>query len=181
MADQQAQPTRQLVLQKIYIKDFSFESPKAPDVFRQTAAANTQLNLRTGRNALPDNNVEVTLTLTVESKANDETIFLIELVQAGVFMIDGYNEEEQAALEGSFCPATLYPFAREAIADMATKGGFPPLLLQPINFDALYMQAKQERAAQAGATTVTTDAANAAADVTPQTPPAEPQGSGGTH
>jgi len=149
MADEQAQPARQLVLQKIYIKDLSFESPKAPDVFRQNAPAQTQLNIRTGNSTVDDQHVEVTLTLTVESKDQSETLFLVELVQAGVFMVQGYNDEERSMLLGSFCPGTLYPFAREAIADIASKGGFPQLLLQPINFDAVYAQAMQQRQAAA--------------------------------
>jgi len=159
MADEQAQPSRQLLLQKIYIKDLSFESPKAPEVFRQNSPAQTQLNIRTGNNAVDDQHVEVTLTLTVESKDKDETLFLVELVQAGVFLLHGYSDEERSMLLGSFCPGTLYPFAREAIADIATKGGFPQLLLQPINFDALYAQAMQQREAQASMPVSTAPAA----------------------
>ncbi|NIW25504.1 MAG: protein-export chaperone SecB, partial [Gammaproteobacteria bacterium] len=93
---------------------------------------------------------EVTLTLTVEAKGEDNTLFLIELVQAGVFLIQGYTDEEQQMLTGSYCPGSLYPFAREAIADIVARGGFPQLLLQPINFDALYAQAMRERASGNG-------------------------------
>lgn len=153
MADEQAQAAgeKQLLLQKIYIKDLSFESPKAPEVFTTDVAPETQLNMRTSNQDLGNDNIEVTLTLTVESKNNDQTLFLIEIAQSGVFMLQGYTPDERAMLIGSFCPSTLYPFAREAIADIATKGGFPPLLLQPINFDALYAQAMQERAQQGAA------------------------------
>jgi preprotein translocase subunit SecB len=163
MADQPAQtttpPTRQLVLQKIYIKDLSFESPKSPEIFRTNVTPQTQLNLRTSNRDLGDGNVEVTLTLTIESKDKDATIFLIEIAQAGVFMIEGYSAQERTMLLGSFCPGTLYPFAREAISDVVAKGGFPQLLLQPINFDALYAQASKSAADQAVAAAV------------PQTPP----------
>ena len=153
MADEPAQATneRQLLLQKIYIKDMSFESPKTPEVFTSNAQANTQLNIGSANRQLNDDNVEVSLTLTIESKDNDQTLFLIEIVQAGVFLMKGYNEQERAQLIGSFCPGTLYPFAREAVAEIAAKGGFPQLLLQPINFDALYAQAVQQRQAQAAA------------------------------
>jgi preprotein translocase subunit SecB len=153
MADEQAQAAgeKQLLLQKIYIKDLSFESPKAPEVFTTDVAPETQLNMRTSNQDLGNDNIEVTLTLTVESKNNDQTLFLIEIAQSGVFMLQGYTPDERAMLIGSFCPSTLYPFAREAISDVATKGGFPPLLLQPINFDALYAQAMQERAQQGAA------------------------------
>lgn len=153
MADQPQQtttpPQKQLVLQKIYIKDLSYESPKAPEVFRTNATPQTQLNIRSSNLDLGSGNVEVTLTMTIESKDKDSTIFLIEIAQAGVFMIDGYSPQERAVLLGSFCPATLYPFAREAISDVVVKGGFPSLLLQPINFDALYAQASKSAAEQA--------------------------------
>jgi preprotein translocase subunit SecB len=151
--DQQPQAgnDRQLLLQKIYIKDMSFESPKAPEVFTLQRKANTQLNIGSGKRQIDGNHYEVTLTLTIESKDGDQTLFLIEIVQAGVFTISGYTDQERAALIGSFCPGTLYPFAREAVAEIASKGGFPQLLLQPINFDALYAQALQQRQADAGA------------------------------
>lgn len=143
-------PEKQLLLQKIYIKDLSFESPKAPDVFATNAAPQTQLNIRSGAREVAPDTQEVTLTLTVEAKGEDNTLFLIELVQAGVFLIKGYNDDEQQMLTGSYCPGSLYPFAREAIADIVTRGGFPQLLLQPINFDALYAQAMRERASGNG-------------------------------
>lgn len=149
MADQQDQttPTRQLLLQKIYLKDLSFESPKAPEVFTSNASAQTQLNIRSSNRDVGNNHVEVTLTLTIESKDKEETLFLVEIAQAGIFLVEGYSQQERAALLGSFCPGTLYPFAREAISDIVTKGGFPQLLLQPINFDALYAQALKSREA----------------------------------
>lgn len=138
-------PSKQLLLQKIYIKDLSFESPRAPEIFQGSVAPQTQLNIRSSAKLVGTDTQEVTLTLTVEARDNDKTLFLVELEQAGVFLIQGYTEEEQQMLVGSYCPGTLYPFAREAISDMVTRGGFPQLLLQPINFDALYAQAVQER------------------------------------
>jgi len=150
MADEQP-PTaaaKQLLLQKIYVKDLSFESPKAPSVFTTNAQPQTQISIRTGSQTIAQNTVEVTLTLTVEAKEQEATIFLIEIAQAGIFYVEGYNAEEQGVLIGSFCPNTLYPFAREAIADVISRGGFPQFLLQPINFDGLYAQAVRERAAR---------------------------------
>jgi preprotein translocase subunit SecB len=141
------------MLQKIYVKDLSFESPKAPQIFTTTVSPQTQLNIRSSAQDLGNNNHEITLTLTVEAKDKDTTLFLIEIAQAGIFLVQGYSAEEHSVLLGSFCPNTLYPFAREAIADVVGKGGFPQLLLQPINFDALYMQAMQERAGRNGGTT----------------------------
>ena len=147
MAEQdQAQGlSKQLVLQKIYIKDFSFESPRAPDVFATSVTPQTQLNIRSGAKEVSGGAHEVTLTLTVEAKDEEKTLFLIELEQAGVFLIQGYTPDEHQMLVGSYCPGTLYPFAREAISDIVSRGGFPQLLLQPINFDALYAQAVRER------------------------------------
>jgi preprotein translocase subunit SecB len=151
MADEQTNPEaqKQLVLQKIYVKDLSFESPKAPAVFTTNVSPQTQINIRTGTQEIAPNTQEVTLTLTLEAKDKDATLFLVEVAQSGIFFMQGYTAEERSALVGSFCPATLYPYAREAISDVVTKGGFPQLLLQPINFDALYAQALQERSARA--------------------------------
>lgn len=147
MADEtQTTPTKQLLLQKIYIKDLSFESPRSPDVFSKDAAPQTQLNIRSNAREIAADTQEVTLTLTIEAKDQDNTLFLVELVQAGVFLIRGYTDDERHMLTGSYCPGSLYPFAREAIADIVTRGGFPQLLLQPINFDALYAQALRDRA-----------------------------------
>jgi preprotein translocase subunit SecB len=149
MSDQQS---KQLILQKIYLKDLSFESPKAPAIFNTQVTPQTQLNMRSSAREVAANTQEVTLTLTVEAKDNDSTLFLVEVAQAGIFTLQGYSDQERSMLIGSYCPATLYPYAREAISDIVVKGGFPQLLLQPINFDALYMQAMQQRQqGQAGA------------------------------
>jgi len=149
MADEPAQANKQLLLQKIYVKDLSFESPRAPEVFTTNPQATTQLNIGSKNNKLDGDHYEVTLTLTIESKAGDDTMFLIEIAQAGIFTLSGYTDEERQVLLGTFCPGTLYPFAREAVAELASKGGFPQLLLQPINFDAVYAQAIQHRQAAA--------------------------------
>jgi preprotein translocase subunit SecB len=152
MADEQPKTAtaKTLVLQKIYVKDLSFESPKAPSVFTTNVSPTTQLNIRTSAQQVAPNTQEVTLTLTVEAKEQDATVFLIEIAQAGIFSIEGYTAEEHSMLVGSFCPNTLYPFAREAIADIVLRGGFPQLLLQPINFDALYARAMREAVGRNG-------------------------------
>lgn len=155
--DTNAQSGTQLLLQKIYVKDLSFESPKAPEVFTTNASPQTQLNLRYANRDLGQDNVEVTLTITVEAKDNDTTLFLVELTQAGIFLVRGYAPDQRATILGSFCPNTLYPFAREAIADLIQKGGFPQLLLQPINFDALYAQALKDRANQPATASATAE------------------------
>lgn len=135
---------KQLLMQKIYVKDLSFESPATPDSFTTTEQSpETQLNLKSAARTVGEDLQEVVLTITVETKVEDRVLFLVELQQAGLFLIKGYSDEERKMLVGSFCPATLYPYAREAISDAVTRGGFPQLLLQPINFDALYAQARQ--------------------------------------
>lgn len=139
---------KRISIVKIYLKDFSFESPQSPDVFKSGEwSPKTDLNLRSSHVALENNHHEVVLTITVEAKEDDKTLFLCELHQAGLFEIAGYNDEEKATIVGSFCPTNLFPYARETIAGIIRSGGFPEFLLQPINFDALYMQGKQQAAA----------------------------------
>lgn len=142
--ENQPTPHKQLLLQKIYIKDFSFESPRAPEIFGTNVSPKTQISIKSTAKELTPDTQEVILTLTLEAKDQDKTLFMVEIEQAGLFRMQGYSEEEQRMLIGSYCPGTLYPFAREAIADVITRGGFPQLLLQPINFDGLYAQAMQD-------------------------------------
>ena len=147
MAEEQAAEKR-LSIGKIYLKDFSFESPQAPDVFRQSDwKPQTDLNLRSSHTAFDTDQHEIVLTITVEAKTDDKTFFLVELQQAGLFEIAGYEGDELGAIIGSFCPNILFPYARETIASLIQKGGFPEFVLQPINFDALYLQSKQQQAA----------------------------------
>ncbi len=137
------------VLQQIYVKDLSFEGPNSPQIFsEQNIEPETELNIRNGHKQLDNNNnFEVVLHISVHAKLGDRTIFLAELDQAGIFLINGFSAEQTAMLLGTQCPATLFPYAREAIATLVGKGGFPPLVLQPINFETLYAQA-QARAQQ---------------------------------
>jgi preprotein translocase subunit SecB len=142
-----APQSRQLLLQKIYVKDLSFESPRAPAVFSSAPKPQTELSIKSSAKEIAPDTQEVTLTLTLQAREDDQTLFLVEIQQAGIFVIRGYSPEDRGVLIGSFCPSTLYPYAREAVSDLITRGGFPQLLLQPINFDALYAQAAQEKAA----------------------------------
>ncbi|MDH5454632.1 MAG: protein-export chaperone SecB [Gammaproteobacteria bacterium] len=148
MAEQEKAAEKVLAISKIYVKDMSFESPQAPAVFKGAEwKPQTNLNLRSSHKLVEDNIHEVVLTITVEAKEKDTTLFLVEVHQAGLFEIAGYGGEELAAITGSFCPNILFPYAREAVAGTIQKGGFPEFVLQPINFDALYMQSKQQAAA----------------------------------
>lgn len=152
MTDTQAtDDDKRISISKIYLKDLSFESPHSPGVFRGEWKPKTNLNLRSTHSAVEGDVHEVVLTITVEAKEEDKTLFLVELSQAGVFEIAGYGKDEFNAIVGSFCPNVLFPYAREAIAAAVQKGGFPEFLLQPINFDALYAQSRQQAAAQAEA------------------------------
>jgi preprotein translocase subunit SecB len=152
MAEQEQAAEKQLAISKIYVKDFSFESPQAPEVFtRGEWKPQTNLNLRSAHTALDGNAHEVVLTITVEAKDEDKTLFLVELHQAGIFEVSGYGADELEAIVGSFCPNILFPYARESIASIIQKGGFPEFVLQPINFDALFLQAKQQQQAQGAA------------------------------
>jgi len=151
--DATAKPEHRITISKIYVKDMSFESPQAPQVFRGGQwQPQTDLNLRSSHSAIEGDMHEVVLTITIEAKNDDKTLFLCELAQAGLFEIGGYRKEDLDAIVGSFCPNILFPYAREAIASAIQKGGFPEFVLQPINFDALYVQSRQQAAAQQAGT-----------------------------
>lgn len=144
----QGDSEKRLAIMKIYLKDFSFESPLAPQVFKESDwAPQTSLNMRSAHTAVDDKHHEVVLTISVEAKDSEKkkTLFLVELHQAGLFEIGGFSREEFGALIGSLCPNILFPYARESIAGIIQKGGFPEFVLQPINFDALYMQSLQQQ------------------------------------
>lgn len=149
MAEEQAAAAsaeKQILIQKLYMKDASFEAPNTPAIYSKEWSPSINLNIQT-RNALVTEDLhEVVLIVTAEAKLDDETAFIVEIHQAGVFVIKGFSEEENRQIIGAYCPNLLFPFAREAVTDLVGKGGFPGLLLQPINFDALYLQQMQEMA-----------------------------------
>ena len=136
MADEE----QKFEIQKIFIKDASFESPSSPEIFREKWQPKTDVHLAAQNVKISDELYEVTLDVTVTSSQNERTAFLVEIKQSGVFLIKNFPQDQLGHLIGSYCPSTLFPFAREAISDVVTKGGFPPLLLSPVNFDALYQQ-----------------------------------------
>ena len=135
-----ADSAQKFEIQKIFLKDASFESPNSPEIFREKWQPKTDIHLTAQNSKLTDELYEVTLNVEVTSTQNDKTAFLVELKQSGVFLIKDFPKEQRDHLLGSYCPHTLFPFAREAVADLIGKGGFPPLLLSPVNFDALYSQ-----------------------------------------
>lgn len=131
-------------IQKIYIKDLSLEAPNAPAVFKKQWTPEVSMQLSNAAVALGGDEHEITLSLTVTAKLGETTAYLVEVQQAGIFSIKGFDQQAQSAIVGSHCPSVLFPFAREAVSDIVTKSGFPQLLLVPINFDALYQQQLQQ-------------------------------------
>ena len=132
--------SKQFAIQKLYIKDISFESPSSPMIFTEKWEPSVDLNLTTSAEVAPQNLSEVSITVTVTVKNNDKVAYLVEATQVGIFGINGFSKEEIGPLLGSFCPSVLFPYLREVISSLVSKGGFPPLLLTPVNFDALYAQ-----------------------------------------
>jgi len=148
MAENQQQGERQFVVHRIYTKDVSYESPNAPDIFRLEWSPQHELNLNTKVDKVGDDTFEVILSVTVTAKIADKTAFIVEVHLAGLFGISGYPAPEIGHLVGAYCPNLLFPYAREAVSDLVTKGSFPQLVLQPVNFDALFAQHQQQLAEQ---------------------------------
>lgn len=149
MAEDTQQPERQFSIQKLYVKDVSFETPNSPDIFRYKWEPKVEFNLSSSAQQLQDGLFEVSLTVTLTAKLDEKTAYLVEVCQAGIFSLLGFGEGEMGPLLGSYCPNVLFPYAREAVSDLVNKGGFPPMLLAPVNFDALYMQHVQQMQEQA--------------------------------
>jgi preprotein translocase subunit SecB len=145
-ANGQAPAQPQLSVQKLYIKDSSFEAPAAPHIFQEQGQPQIQLQLGQQVNALAPEVFEVVLSVTVTCKLGEKTAYLCEVQQAGIFGVAGFDDANRDAVLGSYCPNVLFPYARQAISDMVQGGGFPPFFLQPINFDALYAEALSRRA-----------------------------------
>lgn len=133
------QEGKQLAVQRIYIKDCSFESPRAPAVFSSPIEPDVKVNMRSDFNDLGDDTYEVVLTITLDAQSENRSIFLVEVHQAGIFIIRGFSDQERQALLGSYCPNLLFAYARQAVSDLVQKGGMPIILLQPVNFDAIYL------------------------------------------
>jgi preprotein translocase subunit SecB len=135
-------------VEKIYVKDVSFEAPGAPQVFTEQGQPNLEMNLNQRVQRVADNLFEVELGVTLSCKLAEKTIYLVEVRQAGLFGLGGFDDQTLDGMLGVHCPNILYPYARQAVSDLITAGGFPPFLLQPINFEALYAEGIRQRAAQ---------------------------------
>ena len=134
-------------IEKLYVKDLSLEVPNAPQIYLEREAPQVEIQLGTSGNGLGDGVYEVVLTVTVTAKLEEKTVFLVEVGQAGIFRIMNVPNEQIEPLIAVACPNILLPFAREAVSDAVTRAGFSPIVLQPVNFEAMYMQRLQEQAA----------------------------------
>lgn len=141
MSDEQQADQRQVAIQKIYVQDSSLEVPNAPEIYTKDWKPNVDVKLNTGVRNLSDDTHCVVITVTVTAELEGQTAYLAEVQQAGIFLVRGFDSnEEKSAILGAYCPNLLFPFARETIADLVAKAGFPHFLLQPVNFEALYQQ-----------------------------------------
>jgi preprotein translocase subunit SecB len=160
VASQPEQAQQQFMMQRIYAKDLSFESPSSPDVFKKQWQPKTNVELNTKSDKVDDQgNFEVVLTITITSKIDEETAYLVEVQQAGIFFITGFEGEDLRRILGTAAPNILFPYARENIDSVCVKGGFPPVMLAPVNFEALYQQALTQAQAQGQAAEGGTDTA----------------------
>ena len=141
----QTAPGGRFVIQKIYVKDVSFETPHSPQIFMEKWEPEVSLQINNNAAVLSEGVHEVTLAVTVTAKLADKVAYLIEVQQAGIFNATGFGAGDMGAILGSYCPNILFPFVREVISDVVTKGGFPQLVLAPVNFDALYAQHVQQQ------------------------------------
>lgn len=141
-------------IEKIYVKDLSLEIPNAPQVFTQREAPQLSVELSNATSQLDDGIFHVVITVTVTSKVEEKTVFLVEVAQAGIFQVRNIPQENLEMILAVTCPNILFPYARETVSDVVTRAGFPPVLLNPINFEALYAQQRQKsQVAEEGAAT----------------------------
>ena len=135
-------------IEKIYVKDLSLEIPNAPQIFIQRESPQVSIELGNNVSMLEEGVFEVVITVTVTSKIEDKTVFLVEVAQAGIFQVRNVPAESLEMIAGVTCPNILFPYARQTVSDIVTRAGFPPVLLNPINFEALYAQQKQQQQVQ---------------------------------
>ena len=146
----QAQQTQnvEFMIQNIFVKDLSFESPNVPAIFTKPWKGDANVAINTASQPLDETHYEVTLSVTVTAKSNNETAYVAEVKQCGIFSITNISKEQLGPLLGSYCPSILFPYARENISSLISRGGFPELQLTPVNFDLLYAQSIQQAAQQ---------------------------------
>ncbi len=132
-------------IEKLYVKDLSLEVPNAPFIFMEQEAPNIEVQIQNNGNAVGEGMFEVVLTVTVTAKNGDKGYFLVEAAQAGIFRIEGVPEESIEPIMAIACPNILFPYARETVSDAVNRAGFPPVILAPVNFEAIYQQRQAEQ------------------------------------
>jgi len=141
-AAEQAAEGQQFGVQKTFVKDVSFETPMGVKVFTQQFQPEVKLDVNTSGNSIAENVHEVVLTVTATAKVEEETAYVVEVQQAAIFSVSGFPDDQLKQILGAVCPNFLFPYAREAVDSMVVRGGFPPLNLAPVDFDALYRNAQ---------------------------------------
>ncbi|MDS4012822.1 MAG: protein-export chaperone SecB [Candidatus Accumulibacter sp.] len=136
-------------IEKIYVKDLSVEVPNAPQIYLEREAPKIGIQLQSNAQGIGEGLFEVTLTTTVTSKIEEKTVFLVEVGQAGIFRVQNVPDENMEPLLAIACPNILFPYAREVVSDAVTRAGFAPVMLQPVNFEALYVARLQQQAGEA--------------------------------
>ncbi|MET0216416.1 MAG: protein-export chaperone SecB [Burkholderiales bacterium] len=136
-------------IEKLYVKDLSLEIPNAPEIFLEREAPQVDVQLQTQGKGVQDGVFEVVLTVTVTAKLKDKTVFLVEVAQGGIFQIRNVPQDDMEPILGIACPNILFPYAREVVSDAVSRAGFPPVVLNPMNFEAMYQQRKQQKATEA--------------------------------
>ena len=159
---EQETPNPVFSIEKIYVKDLSVEVPNAPQIYLDRETPNINIQLQTKAQGVGEGLFEVALTVTVTSKIAEKTVFLVEVGQAGIFRVQNVPSENMDPLLSIACPNILYPYAREVVSDAVTRAGFAPVMLQPVNFEALYMSRLQQQQEEAAAKAVSTDEPGAA-------------------
>ncbi|MCK6405870.1 MAG: protein-export chaperone SecB [Rhodocyclaceae bacterium] len=149
MSEQQQAPS--FSIEKLYLKDLSVEVPNAPEIFLEQDAPQVEIQLQTNGQNLGSGAYEVVLTVTVTARIGEKTVFLVEVGQAGIFRIVNVSEDNMEPLIAVACPNILFPYAREVVSDAVTRAGFSPVVLQPVNFEGMYLSRLQEAEAQAAA------------------------------
>ncbi|MFE8070818.1 protein-export chaperone SecB [Marinobacteraceae bacterium S3BR75-40.1] len=147
-AQQGTENAPQFALQRIYVKDLSFESPNSPAVFQGEWKPQVNMDLNSQHTKISDTQYEVVLSLTLTAKQGEDVAYIVEIQQAGVFMVKNVEGPQLGHMLGAYCPNLLFPYARETIDNMVTKGSFPALMLAPVNFDAIYQNALQRQQEQ---------------------------------
>lgn len=147
-------PQPEFVIRQLYVKDLSLECPQPPQAVQIPTEPQINLQFAMNSNTMPNQEYELVLHVTVTAKTDDKTLFLVEIKQAGLFLLNGFTEEQIHQILGITCPAIIFPYAHEAISSLIGRAGFPPLYLTPINFEALYAQKMQEQAQGQGDSTV---------------------------